>query len=201
MRLLGTSCVLAFAFALPARGDSALQLTQPVINALTPIDSLPSSQQINTVFNNSPSEALANLQQIANPTGFVDRGVQLRAVRALIHYCAATPCNVSDPAHVTLRTIALQPRYQSSRSGSDLLVLRAAIESLGRLQIPTDWDLLADQLQHPSRDIRAAVARALRDLGNTQAIVPLRARYNIEDSEQVKIAISDALRILGQPVP
>ncbi len=199
MRLLGASCVIAFALALPARGDATFQLTQPVINTLTPIDSLPSSQQINTAFNNSPTEALANLQQIANPTSFVDRGVQIRAVRALIHYCATTPCGLSDPAHVALTNVA--GRYRDARSGSDLLVLRAAIESLGLLQVPGDWSLLTDQLQHPSRDIRAAAARALRDLGNTRAIVPLRARYNIEGTEQVKIAISDALRVLGQPVP
>ncbi|CAN5805706.1 hypothetical protein BH11MYX3_BH11MYX3_04070 [soil metagenome] len=201
MRLLGTACVLAFALALPARGDVTFQLTQPVINTLTPIDSLPSSQQINTAFNNSPSEALANLQQLAYPTNFVDRGVQLRAVRALIHYCATTPCSFSDPAHDTLRQIATNPKYRDSRSGSDLLVLRAAIESRGVLRVPLDVDILEPQLQHPSRDIRAAVARALRDLGNTHAIALLRARYNIEDTEQVKIAISDALRVLGQPVP
>ncbi len=201
MRLVGTACVIAFALALPARGDSMLQLTQPVINTLTPIDSLPSSQQINTVFNNSPVEALANLQQIANPTNFVDRGVQLRAVRALIHYCATTPCSDSDPAHATLVAIATNPKYRDSRSGSDLLVLRAAIESLGVLQVPVDVGILVPQLQHPSRDIRAAVARALRDLGNTLAIQSLRARYNIEDTQQVRIAISDALRVLGQPVP
>ncbi|MEO7091889.1 MAG: HEAT repeat domain-containing protein, partial [Polyangiales bacterium] len=178
------------------------QLTQPVINTLTPIDSLPSSQQINTAFNNSTSEALASLQQIANPppTTTIDRGVQLRAVRALIHYCAATPCADADPAHMTLKAIATNPIYRDARAGSDLLVLRAALESLGALKVPLDIDILKDQLQHPSRDIRAATARALRDLGNTQAITPLRARYNVEQVPQVQTAISDALRVLGQPV-
>ncbi len=199
MRMIGACCVIAFALALPARGDATYHLTQPVINTLTPIDSLPSSQQINSAFNNSPAEALANLQQIANPTSFVDRGVQIRAVRALIHYCASTTCSESEPAHQTLVQIAT--RYGAARSGSELLVLRAAIESLGILRVTTDVDLLASQLQHPSRDIRTAAARALRDLRNTQAIVPLRARYNVEDTDQVKIAISDALRVLGQPVP
>ncbi|MBA3461002.1 MAG: HEAT repeat domain-containing protein [Deltaproteobacteria bacterium] len=199
MKLIGAASLLAIVLGASALAD--VQLTQPVINALTQIDSVPSSQQINQAFNGSPSEALASLQQIANPTNFVDRGVQIRAVRALTHYCQSTPCGFSDPAHQTLRDIATLPKYRDSRFGSDLLVLRAAIESLGVLQVPQDVDILIPQLQHPSRDIRAAVARALRDLGNTQAIVPLRARYNIETSEQVQLAISDALRVLGQPVP
>ncbi|MBL0218500.1 MAG: HEAT repeat domain-containing protein [Myxococcales bacterium] len=200
MKRFSTLAFVAFALALPAHGDTTFQLTQPVIDTLTPIDSLPSSQQINTAFNNSPAEALASLQQIANPTGPMDRGVQIRAVRALIHYCATTPCTDPDPAHTTLVQIAIAPRYRDSRSGGDLLVLRAAIESLGALRVPGDASTLILQLQHPSRDIRASVARALRDLGNTQAITPLRARYNIETSKQVQLAISDALRVLGQPL-
>lgn len=199
MKLVGAAGLVAVVLGASALAD--VQLTQPVINALTQIDAVPSSQQITQAFNGSTSEALSSLQQIANPTNFVDRGVQLRAVRALIHYCQSTPCGASDPAHVTLRDIATLPKYRDSRSGSDLLVLRAAIESLGILQVPADVDILVPQLQHPSRDIRAAVARALRDLGNTQAIPPLRARYNIETSQQVQLAISDALRVLGQPVP
>ena len=172
VRLVGALAVVAFSLALPASGDTTLQLTQPVIDTLTPIDSLPSSQQINAVFDDDPVAALAGLQQIANPPGSVDRGVQLRAIRALVHYCVTTPCGAADPAHVTLLEIATDPRYRDSRTGTDLLILRAAIESLGVLQVPGDVDTLGQQLQHPSRDIRAAVAKALRDLGNTQAIPP-----------------------------
>jgi hypothetical protein len=175
------------------------QLTQPIINALTPIDSLPSSEQINDVFNDNPSEALTNLIQLANPSSPVDRGVQLRAVRALIHYCAATPCPQNDPALVALREV--EARYHDARTGSDVLMLRAALESIGVLRHPQDMDRLVFHLQHPSRDIRATAARALRDLGNTNAIGPLRARYADEEFDQVRLAISDALRVLGQPVP
>lgn len=181
-----------------ARADVP-QLTQPILNVLTPIDTLPSSQQINQVFNDNPTEALANLVALANPSTFVDRGVQIRAVRALIHYCAATPCPASDTAHMTL--VAVVDRYKEARTGSDVLVLRAAIESLGVLRVTTDLDILDDHLQHPSRDIRATTARALRDLGNTNAIPALRARYADEPTDQVRLAISDALRVLGQPVP
>lgn len=175
------------------------QLTQPIINALTPIDTLPSSDQINSAFNDNPSEALASLIGLANPSSPIDRGVQLRAVRALIHYCAATPCPEQDPALAALRQV--EARYRNARAGSDVLVLRAALEAIGVLRYPTDIGLLLPHLQHPSRDIRATAARALRDLGNTQAIGPLRARYADEEFDQVRLAISDALRVLGQPVP
>jgi HEAT repeat protein len=92
-------------------------------------------------------------------------------------------------------------RYHDARAGSDVLVLRAALESLGVLRVSTDVGVIAEHLQHPSRDIRATTARALRDLGNTFAIPALRARYADETSDQVRLAISDALRVLGQPVP
>ena len=198
MRLLAVAGLVVIAAA--ARADIT-QLSQPAINALTPIDSLPSSEQINQVFN-TPTEALATLIALANPTSSGDPGVQLRAVRALIHYCASTPCPTNDQAHTTL--LAVEGRYADARTGSDVLMLRAAIEALGVLRVPNDMLVLAAQLQHPSRDIRAATARALRDLGNTQAIPLLRARYNDEPDgdkgDQVRSAISDALRVLGQPV-
>ena len=195
MRLVAAIGLLLVAAG--ARGDVP-QLTQPIINALTPIDTLPSSQQINQVFNDNPNEALANLVELANPSAFVDRGVQLRAVRALIHYCSVTPCPAADTAHMTL--LAVADRYKDARAGSDVLVLRAALESLGVLRVTDDRLVLEPQLQHPSRDIRSATAHALRDLGNTQAITPLRTRYLVEDVPQVQNALSDALRVLGQPI-
>ncbi len=189
--------LVGFSLALPARGD-VVQLPQPVIDALTPIDSIPSSAQLDEVFNGS-ALALANLQMIALESGPIDLGVQLRAVRALTHYCPS-PCRAGDPAHTTIAAVANTPRYRDSRAGSDVLVLRAAIESLGVLRVPADIDILIPQLAHPNRDIRTAVAHALRDLGNTQAIMPLSVRLQHEQIPQVRLAISDALRVLGQPI-
>jgi HEAT repeat protein len=190
--------LLGLALVVPALANVA-QLTQPVLDALTPLDTLPSREQLKTA-HGSDQAALDNLQLIALAQGTVDPGVQLRAVRVLPQYCNL-PCPAADPAHTTLVTLATTPRYRDSRRGSDLLVLRAAIEAIGVLRVPDDVSLLIPQLEHPSRDIRAATARALRDLGNTQAIVPLRARYTQEQVGQVRLAISDALRVLGQPVP
>ena len=166
--------------------------------ALTPIDSQPTTQQLNLVHNNSEQEALDNLQDIALGDDTVDTGVRLRAVRALTQYCKA-PCD-SHEAHGTLVQLIGLPKYRDSRVGRDLLVLRATIESIGVLRVVDDMNFLLPFLQHPSRDIRAATARALRDLGNTQAITPLRNRYLVEDVPQVQTALSDALRVLGQPI-
>jgi hypothetical protein len=203
MKLVGAACAIVLAVGLRSgAGGPVIPLSNPQYDTLTPIDSVPSSQQITKVFNNSSTDALAGLQALAypGPGQSIDRGVQLRAVRALIHYCASSPCVGTDPAHVTLTSIANDPVYANARLGSELLVLRAALESLGTLRVPADMDIIGAQLQHPSRDIRVAAARALRDLGNTNALPLLRSRYNIEEVEQVKTAISDALRVLGQPV-
>lgn len=189
---------VAVAIGLPARGDIA-QLSPAVINALTQIDVVPSRQQLDAVHGNDALAAIANLRAIALAEGAVDVGVQLRAIRALPQYCQ--PCTTDHDAHTALTTLAALPRYRDARAGSDVLVLRAAIEALGVLRLPDDLTLLAPRLEHPVRDIRAATASALRDLGNTQAIVPLRARYQQEQVAQVRLAISDALRVLGQPVP
>jgi hypothetical protein len=166
--------------------------------ALTPIDSQPTTQQLNLVHNNSEQEALDNLQDIALGDDSVDTGVKLRAVRALTQYCKA-PCG-SHEAHATLLQLVQTPKYRDSRAGRDLLVLRATIEAVGVLRVVDDMNLLLPFLQHPSRDIRSAAAHALRDLGNTQAITPLRTRYLVEDVPQVQNALSDALRVLGQPI-
>ena len=58
-----------------------------------------------------------NLQMIALDQGSVDPGVQLRAVRALTHYCNPLPCSASDPVHATITTVATNPRYRDARSG------------------------------------------------------------------------------------
>jgi HEAT repeat protein len=169
-------------------------------NALTPIDSLPSSQQLNLAHGGEQS-ALDNLQAIALQANG-DPGLQLRAVRALTQYCKE-PCATHE-AHLTLLDLIQQPRYRDARAGSDLLILRAIMEAIGVLQVPEDLSYLVVQLEHPSRDIRAAAANALARLGNTAAISPLRMRYQFENGPggvaQVRLAIADALRILGQPI-
>lgn len=189
---------LAVALSVGVGGGALADISsQSVLFALTPIDSTPSTQQLNSVHNNNPTEALNSLESIALDPGDDGPGVQIRAIRALVHYCDA-PCGTHE-AHDTV--LAVEVAHRNAVAGSDLLVLRATIETIGLLHVPEDKDVLIPHLQDSSRDIRVATAFALRDLGNVDAIDALRARYQVENNEQVKSAISDALRVLGQPTP
>jgi hypothetical protein len=166
------------------------------MHALSPIDSLPTKESLELVFANE--DPLVELSEIAQDTT-KDFGIRLRAIRALPHFCPTpSPCD-GTLAHDTLVAMigAISP---TDLDGKTLLELRAAIEALGVAKSgdPNDVTLLVPLLDHASRDIRAATARALRDMCNTQAIVPLRTRYQSEQVAQVRLAISTALRDLGQ---
>jgi hypothetical protein len=186
-------CLVALLVALAAAlATGATTLPQPVQNTLTTIDSVPTKTQLDSVF--PTGQALSNLSTIAQDNG-ADTGIRLRAIHALAKYCA-DPCVDDDVAHTSLKTLIEAMHLETS--GSNLLLLRAAIETIGTLRVSTDFDVIKNNLDHPSRDIRAATARALRDLCDTRAITPLRVRYTSESTEQVKLAISEALRVLGQ---
>ncbi|MDB4954238.1 MAG: hypothetical protein JWO36_1807 [Myxococcales bacterium] len=185
-------------------------LSQQEINALSPIDSVPLKVTLDSVFNGAPQarDQLVAIAQDANG----DIGVRLRAIHTLWKYCPFStspsmspgPCITTDPGWpVHLALVAMVPASPAAwpHSGADLLLLRAAIESLGLLKVSTDVDLLTPLLDHPSRDIRATAARALRDLCNPQATNPLRVRYAHENLDQVRLAISDALRVLAAGCP
>jgi len=182
--------LVAYAAAL---ATGATVLPQPVQNTLTTIDSVPTKPQLDAVFKGEAA-ALMNLSTIAKDTT-EDIGIRLRAIHALSKYCGS-PCTSDDLAHQSLSILIADEREETA--GSSVLLLRAAIETIGVLHVSTDVDVLVPLLDHGSRDVRAATVRALRDLCNTQAIIPLRARYTAESTEQVKLAISEALRVLGQ---
>ena len=189
--MIRRAIVLVVAFGALASGDS--QLPQQVQNALTSIDTVPTQTELDQVFGGA---ALANLTTIAQDVS-ADVGIRLRAIHALAKYCGAVPCPTNDPAHQALSTLIAGTADQ--HVGSGLLILRSAIESIGVLQVQTDLGILLPLLDHPSRDIRTSTAHALRDLCNTQAVTPLRFRYQHEATDQVKLAISEALRILSAP--
>jgi HEAT repeat protein len=180
--------VVALAAAIAA---AATSLPQPVQNTLTTIDSVPTKTQLDNVFS---GDALVNLSAIAKDK-IADIGIRLRAIHALAKYCPE-PCSTTELAHQSLSGLIADEREETS--GSSVLLLRAAIETIGALHVADDVNVLVPLLDHGSRDVRAATARALRDLCNTQAITPLRVRYTSESTEQVKLAISEALRVLGQ---
>ncbi len=184
--------------ALPARGD-VTSLPPPVVDALTPIDTLPTKAQLNDAFG---TVALDQRRAIATDAN-QDFGIQLRAIRALPSYCPTLPakCLPGTPAHDTL--IGVINGYAASpQAPRDLLRLRAAVEALGvaRSGDSSDVQILVPLLGHASRDIRAATARALGNICNTLAESPLHTRYTTEPIDQVRLAISTALRDLQQCV-
>ena len=184
--------------AIAAADPSALD-TQTF--ALTAIDVVPTKAELDTALMASGSGSQTPVQRLEDlAANGSDAGVRLRAINALPQYCPMiTGCGGSgDPIHDTLTTLIGD--YQSQLTGANVVVLRAAIESLGALQKPEDKDTLATLLNHPSRDIRAASARALGELRNCLAVTALRVRYQNESSDQVKLAISETLRILSPPV-
>ncbi|MBA3817864.1 MAG: HEAT repeat domain-containing protein [Deltaproteobacteria bacterium] len=194
MRRLGAIAVVALCALPAAHGDQPIALTPNVIHALTPIDSIPTKDELQTVL---PVDTVSRLAQIALD-GTVDFGVRLRAIRALPQFCPVGSCARTIP-HDTVRAL-IEGSDPAEHSGQPVLLLRAAIEALGaaRSGDPNDVAVLVPFLDNTSRDIRAASARALRDLCNSQAIVPLRTRYLGETVPQVRLAISAALRDLAQ---
>lgn len=201
MRWPGLTLALALC-ALPARGDDASDLQ--LQRALTPIDSSPQRADLVAIAG-TEAEALASIIGFAQDPS-VDVGVALRAIRALPQFCAG-PCEGSA-AHTAVRQVIAANRAAVT-DGVSILRLRAGIEALGAMRtsaltdvgllaLPTDPLLLA----HPSRDIRAATAHALRDLCRRDAASPpLRKRLSAEPTPQVELAITDALRDLDQCPP
>ena len=176
---------------------ASVPLRPDVENTLTAIDQVPTKEQINNAI--APDDPLTKLTEIATDTDPTPDAVsiRLRAIHALAKYCNPTPCVANDPAHQTITAVLNMTRGLGG-VGTDVLILRASIETLGAMKVASDVGALQDLLNHASRDIRAATARSLRDLCNNQAVIPLTQRLSVEKVPQVKLAISEALRILSQ---
>jgi HEAT repeat protein len=196
----------ALIFVAIAHGTETPPLPQGVMDTLGALDSAPTTVELNAAFMGSASTTAQSLAMIsADSTN--DIGVRLRAIHALGQYCPLPgdppPCAATDPSHVALTSLitTLGDENLQANGGADLLLLRAAIETLGPLQVSGDADELVGLLDHPSRDIRASTANALRDLCDPAGIVPLRTRLEFETVDQVKLAITDALSVLGECTP
>jgi hypothetical protein len=196
---LQLAAIVALGGSLTARGDTVPPLDPVWVDALTPIDTLPNPTYLDTVFGNQTLENLIML----TTNSMVDLGVQLRAIRTLVTYCPAPsvgPCGVGTGTHDTLSQI-VDGYATGTMTPQDVLRLRAAIEALGiagrSAGLNADVVRIDQFLDHPSRDVRTATAKALGNLCNTQAIQPLRTRLPNEQVPQVQLAISAALRDLG----
>jgi HEAT repeat protein len=177
-------------------GTASTPLSTDQTNALTTIDEVPTQQQLSTAFGSGAPAAIA---QVADDDGNVV-GIRLRAIRSIATFCQPpTTCDTSSAPHAALANIIADPAYATAPGGSNLLILRASIESLGQLKQTGDASILIGFLDHPSRDVRATTAFALRDLCNSQVAVPaLHTRLQHEATAQVQLAISAALRALSQ---
>jgi HEAT repeat protein len=187
---------LLFLIGISAADDQPAPQLSTMEYVLTPIDTVPTKDDIVKLFGSTT--AIDNLEALIAGDG--DFGVQLRAIGALPRFCTGN-CSSGDPHDSIVNVIT--GIDTSDRRGTTLLRLRAGIEALGstRSGLTSDVNRLVPFLDDASRDIRVATARALRDLCNTQAIVPLRVRYEMELVAQVRLAISAALRDLGQCSP
>jgi len=206
-RLALATVLVAAAAVLTATGALATgiaSLDGEAAKTLTAIDTIPTKAQIDNAFQKDNQPALQTLAAIVGDSDPSPDAIsiRLRAIHALAKYCPATPCSTGDLAHQAvwgvIDTLRTKIDNLMPLTGAEILQLRAAIETLGIMRVSGDIATLTPLLANPSRDIRAATARALRDLCNAQAITPLRARYAIESTDQVKLAISEALRILAQ---
>lgn len=194
-RLSLVSCGL-LAIALPALADNAF-LTQPVLAALTAIDTAPSVAAINSEFA-TPAIAQTSLASIAGDAS-VDLGVRIRAIRTLSAYCP-TGCGAGTVHDTLLQLINATPAVTA---GSDVLVLRAAVESLGaaRAVLPGDVATILPLLAHPSRDIRATVARTLRTTCSRTVLTAIISAQNSETTAQVRTELSTTVAALDDCVP
>ena len=185
---------VALVLVAAAAAASTMPLPQDAMDALTAIDTVPTRTQLDSLLGSAAAgPALIAVAQdtSANP------GVRLRAIHALAKYCPS--CATSDPLGINDVLKNLIGANRIAITGSDVLILRAAIEATGLLQVPGDLDTLWPLLNHTSRDIRAAAAHALRDLCNSGAISHLHQRYQVESVDEVRLAISEALRDLPCP--
>jgi HEAT repeat protein len=102
--------------------------------------------------------------------------------------------------HATLLQILSDFNAIPVPSPHDLLRVRAAIEALGiaglSAALTSDADTLVGFLNSTSRDVRATTAKALGNLCIQTANTALLARFVAEQSAQVRLAISAALRNL-----
>jgi hypothetical protein len=180
--------VALLAIALPARGDGSAspQLT-PVINVLSSIDT-PASLPALTPSFPSEADAQANLGAIARDTS-KDTGLRIRATRAMAGYCTDLPCaTTTSQVHVDLRGIIDGYLANPTPAPADLMLMRAAVESLGAASavLPDDLTPLLTLLANPSRDVRATVVHTLATTCSQPVLDAVIALKKTEPTGQVR---------------
>lgn len=195
MKSLAGAVLVASLCALPAQGNEAAPPLQ-VVHTMTAIDSVPTKQHLTALL--GADNELTMLRSYALDPD-VDFGMRLRAIRAMAHFCPEQP----QQCHTAIRDVFQDIDAASDPPGWKILRQRAAIESLGvaRSGLPEDRQLLLGFLNHSSRDLRVTSVRAMRDLCDPAVLPDLRHRYALDDSQQVRLAIAQAVEVLEQCGP
>jgi HEAT repeat protein len=127
-----------------------------------------------------------------------DEGIRLRAIRALSQW--------TDPAAVAALQQVLTTQ-QGARDGIEVLQLRAAIEALAEIGGSDKVAMIVPFLEaegatpEDARDLRATAAKALGVIADEDAEAPLSERQEHEQTDQVKFAITEALRAIDDANP
>jgi hypothetical protein len=121
MKRVAIIAVLVGLSALSAHGES-IPLTINIMHAMTPIDSVPTKQDIEDIF---PQNAAIRLAEIAQDA-YADFGVRLRAIRALPQFCLPS-CMNTAPHNSLLALLDSVP--PADQAGTSILLLRATMES------------------------------------------------------------------------
>ena len=152
---------------------------------LTAIDVAPNAGLYGDVIGN---DVRAQLLAASQPGAAVDGGLRLRALRGLGLYPGA--------AAVARVRIELDDGADLL-DGVAVLHLGAAVEALGYIGDASDQPRLITMLEFEAcRDVRELAARALQRLNMVGAVDALRERFVREPTQQVQLAISEALRAL-----
>lgn len=175
-----------------ARGDhrSIAPLDREVGDLLSGVDYVPGRAELDYALGDGAGARLIAIAHGADPE-LTSPGQRLRAYRALALYPDASTRRALG------QTLA---SYGGIATGVATLYLRAAMASLVAVAGPEAVEPIVPLLQHPSLDVRADAARALGQSGSALAIDALSRQQLVEDSLQVQLAITEALRILQETI-
>ena len=183
MLILALVAALAagLAAAAPGGGPRAAP-NQEVQDLLSGIDFVPPKSSLDGAL----VDPRADLNEIATD-GDLDSGLRIRAVRALALYPGG-----ETPATLQGLIAGLAP----STSGTNVVMLRAAMYALVAVDPIGAYDTMVAMLDHPSRDVRTDAAHGLAQIGQISAVPVLRAKQTDEPTAQVRWALIEAIRSL-----
>ena len=157
-----------------------------VVELLSGISYSPTKNSIDLVMGSAALEDLITIAEDSSSGS--DPGVRIRAWRALGEYPLSPDATLASDA---LRNGIAE--FATAEQGTNLLFLRACLLSLAQLEGGESVASLVPHLSHQSRDIRASAAQALGITGSSEAYPYLLDRALVEEEDQVKLAIADAL--------